>query len=127
TGGGTPKPFMEKFKAAGIKVIAVLPSVKITQKMEEIGVDAVVAEGTEAGGHVGETTPMALVRQVVSAVNIPVIAAGGIAAGHGMAAVYGLGASGVLIGTLFLVSEECLVPPRFKHAVLYDSDTTTAV
>ncbi|EAE5562238.1 DUF561 domain-containing protein [Listeria monocytogenes] len=127
TGAGTPKPFLEKFKAAGIKVIAVIPSVKIAQKMEEIGVDAVVAEGTEAGGHVGETTTMALVRQVVSAVNIPVIAAGGIADGHGMAAVYALGASGVQIGTLFLVAEECPVPASFKQAVLDATDTSTTV
>ncbi|EAC3765950.1 DUF561 domain-containing protein [Listeria monocytogenes] len=127
TGAGTPKPFMEKFKAAGIKVIAVIPSVKIAQKMEEIGVDAVVAEGTEAGGHVGETTTMALVRQVVSAVNIPVIAAEGIADGHGMAAVYALGASGVQIGTLFLVAEECPVPASFKQAVLDATDTSTTV
>ncbi|EKZ4283242.1 DUF561 domain-containing protein [Listeria monocytogenes] len=127
TGAGTPKPFMEKFKAAGIKVIAVIPSVKIAQKMEEIGVDAVVAEGTEAGGHVGETTTMALIRQVVSAVNIPVIAAGGIADGHGMAAVYALGASGVQIGTLFLVAEECPVPASFKQAVLDATDTSTTV
>ncbi|EHT9626661.1 DUF561 domain-containing protein [Listeria monocytogenes] len=127
TGAGTPKPFMEKFKAAGIKVIAVIPSVKIAQKMEEIGVDAVVAEGTEAGGHVGETTTMALVRQVVSAVNIPVIAAGGVADGHGMAAVYALGASGVQIGTLFLVAEECPVPASFKQAVLDATDTSTTV
>ncbi|EAW7048991.1 DUF561 domain-containing protein [Listeria monocytogenes] len=127
TGAGTPKPFMEKFKAAGIKVIAVIPSVKIAQKMEEIGVDAVVAEGTEAGGHVGETTTMALVRQVVSAVNIPVIAAGGIADGHGMAAVYALGASGVQIDTLFLVAEECPVPASFKQAVLDATDTSTTV
>ncbi|EHG1726531.1 DUF561 domain-containing protein [Listeria monocytogenes] len=127
TGAGTPKPFMEKFKAAGIKVIAVIPSVKIAQKMEEIGVDAVVAEGTEAGGHVGETTTMALVRQVVSAVNIPVIAAGGIDDGHGMAAVYALGASGVQIGTLFLVAEECPVPASFKQAVLDATDTSTTV
>ncbi|HBB5245386.1 TPA: DUF561 domain-containing protein [Listeria monocytogenes] len=127
TGAGTPKPFMEKFKAAGIKVIAVIPSVKIAQKMEEIGVYAVVAEGTEAGGHVGETTTMALVRQVVSAVNIPVIAAGGIADGHGMAAVYALGASGVQIGTLFLVAEECPVPASFKQAVLDATDTSTTV
>lgn len=127
TGAGTPKPFMEKFKAAGIKVIAVIPSVKIAQKMEEIGVDAVVAEGTEAGGHVGETTTMALVRQVVSAVNIPVIAAGGIADGHGMAAVYALGASGVQIGTLFLVAEEYPVPASFKQAVLDATDTSTTV
>lgn len=127
TGAGTPKPFMEKFKAAGIKVIAVIPSVKIAQKMEEIGVDAVVAEGTEACGHVGETTTMALVRQVVSAVNIPVIAAGGIADGHGMAAVYALGASGVQIGTLFLVAEECPVPASFKQAVLDATDTSTTV
>ncbi|ECB9649744.1 DUF561 domain-containing protein [Listeria monocytogenes] len=127
TGAGTPKPFMGKFKAAGIKVIAVIPSVKIAQKMEEIGVDAVVAEGTEAGGHVGETTTMALVRQVVSAVSIPVIAAGGIADGHGMAAVYALGASGVQIGTLFLVAEECPVPASFKQAVLDATDTSTTV
>ncbi|WP_239257212.1 nitronate monooxygenase [Listeria ilorinensis] len=127
TGAGTPKPFMPKFKEAGIKVIPVIPSVKIALKMQEMGADAVVAEGTEAGGHVGETTTMALVRQVAKAVDIPVVAAGGIADGHGVAAAYALGAVGVQIGTLFLVAEECPVPDSFKEAVLEATDTSTTV
>jgi enoyl-[acyl-carrier protein] reductase II len=127
TGAGTPKPYMEKLKSAGVKVIAVIPTVKIAKKMEALGVDALVAEGTEAGGHVGETTTMALVPQVVQAVSIPVIAAGGIADGHGVAAAYALGAQGVQLGTLFLVAEECPVPDSFKQAVINADDTSTIV
>lgn len=127
TGAGTPKPYMETLKNAGIKVIAVIPSVKIAKKMEDLGVDALVAEGTEAGGHVGETTTMALVTQVEKAVNIPVIAAGGIANGNGVAAAFALGAQGVQLGTLFLASEECPVPDSFKQTVLAADDTSTVV
>lgn len=127
TGAGTPKNLMPLFKEAGIKVIAVIPSVKIAKKMEELGVDVLVAEGTEAGGHVGETTTMALVPQVVEAVNIPVVAAGGIANGRGVAAAFALGAQGVQVGTLFLASEECPVPQTFKDAVINAEDTSTTV
>ena len=109
TGAGTPRKFMPRLKEAGIKVIPVIPSVKAAVKMEELGCDAVVVEGMEAGGHVGTSTSMALLPQVTSAVNIPVIAAGGIADGRGMAAAYCLGASGVQMGTVFLASEECPV------------------
>lgn len=127
TGAGTPKPYMAILKQAGIKVVSVIPSVKIAKKMEALGVDALVAEGTEAGGHVGETTTMALVPQVVQAVSIPVIAAGGIADGHGVAAAFALGAQGVQLGTLFLAAEECPVPDSFKEAVLRADDTSTMV
>lgn len=127
TGAGTPKRFMPAFKENGVKVIPVIPSVKLAKKMEELGADAVVAEGTEAGGHVGETTTMCLVPQVVSAVNIPVIGAGGVGDGRSIAAMYALGAKGVQVGTLFLTAEECPVPPEFKQAVLDANDTATVV
>lgn len=127
TGAGTPKRFMPAFKENGVKVIPVVPSVKLAQKMEELGADAVVAEGTEAGGHVGETTTMCLVPQVASAVNIPVIGAGGVGDGRSIAAMYALGAQGVQVGTLFLTAEECPVPPTFKQAVLDANDTATVV
>lgn len=127
TGAGTPKRFMPVFKENGVKVIPVIPSVKLAKKMEELGADAVVAEGTEAGGHVGETTTMCLVPQVVSAVNIPVIGAGGVGDGRSIAAMYALGAQGVQVGTLFLTAEECPVPPEFKQAVLDANDTATVV
>lgn len=127
TGAGTPKRFMPAFKENGVKVIPVIPSVKLAKKMEELGADAVVAEGTEAGGHVGETTTMCLVPQVVSAVNIPVIGAGGVGDGRSIAAMYALGAQGVQVGTLFLTAEECPVPPEFKQAVLDANDTATVV
>lgn len=127
TGAGNPAPYMEKFKENGIIVIPVVPSVKIAKKMEAIGADAVVAEGTEAGGHVGETTTMALLPQVVSAVNIPVIAAGGIADGRGIAAAFALGAQGVQVGTRFLTTVECPVHENFKQAVLDADDQCTTV
>ena len=127
TGAGTPKPFMPKFKEAGIKVIPVVASVKHAQKMEALGADAIVAEGTEAGGHVGETTTMCLVPQVVSAVNIPVLGAGGVGDGRGVVAMYAMGAQGIQVGTLFLSAEECPVPATFKQAVLDADDTATIV
>lgn len=127
TGAGTPKAWMPQFKEAGIKVIAVIPSVKIAQKMAELGVDVVVAEGTESGGHVGETTTMALVPQVAQAVSIPVVAAGGIANGQGVVAAFALGAKGVQLGTLFLASKECPIPDTFKQAIINADDTATTV
>ncbi|MCM8709501.1 enoyl-[acyl-carrier-protein] reductase FabK [Clostridium sp. SYSU_GA19001] len=127
TGAGSPAPFMKKWKEAGIKVIPVVPSVKLAKKVEQLGVDAVIAEGTESGGHVGETTTMALVPQVVDAVSIPVIAAGGIGDGRGVAAAFALGAQGVQVGTRFLATEECPTHENFKKAVVNASDEDTLV
>lgn len=127
TGAGTPAPYMETFKKNGIIVIPVVPSVKIAKKMEALGVDAIVAEGTEAGGHVGETTTMALLPQVVSAVSIPVIGAGGIGDGRGVAAAFALGAQGVQVGTRFLATVECPTHENFKLAVINADDTSTTV
>ena len=127
TGAGTPRKFMPRLKEAGVKVIPVIPSVKAAVKMEELGCDAIVVEGMEAGGHVGNSTTMALLPQVTSAVNIPVIAAGGIADGRGMAAAYCLGASGVQMGTVFLASEECPVTDAYKNMILEAVDTSTTL
>ena len=127
TGAGSPGKYMKKFKEAGVKVIPVVPSVAMAKMMVKDGVDALIAEGTESGGHVGKTTTMALVPQVVDAVDVPVIAAGGIADGRGIAAAYMLGASGVQIGTRFLVAKECNVHPNYKVKIIKakDIDTTT--
>ena len=127
TGAGSPEKYMADWKAAGVKVIPVIASVALAKRMERCGADAVVAEGTEAGGHIGELTTMVLVPQVVDAVNIPVIAAGGIADGRGMAAARMLGASGFQIGTRFLVANECTVHPNYKERIIKakDIDTTT--
>lgn len=127
TGAGSPAPYIQMWKDAGIKIISVIQSVKIAKRVEAMGVDAIVAEGTEAGGHVGETTTMALVPQVVDAVSIPVIAAGGIADGRGVVAAMALGAEGVQVGTRFLVAEECPVHESFKEEVLQAIDTDTLV
>ena len=127
TGAGTPRKFMPRLKEAEIKVIPVIPSMKAAVKMEELGCDAIVVEGMEAGGHVGTSTTMALLPQVTSAVNIPVIAAGGIADGRGMAAAYCLGASGVQMGTVFLASEECPVTDAYKNMILEAVDTSTTL
>ena len=127
TGAGSPGKYMKKFKETGVKVIPVVPSVAMAKMMVKDGVDALIAEGTESGGHVGKTTTMALVPQVVDAVDVPVIAAGGIADGRGIAAAYMLGASGVQIGTRFLVAKECNVHPNYKAKIIKakDIDTTT--
>ena len=127
TGAGTPRKFMPRLKEAGIKVIPVIPSVKAAKKMEELGCDAVVVEGMEAGGHVGTSTTMSLLPQVASAVNIPVIAAGGIADGRGMAAAYCLGASGVQMGTVFLASKECPVTDEYKKMIIEADDASTTL
>lgn len=127
TGAGNPGKYMEALKAASIKVIPVVPSVALAKRMERCGADAVIAEGCESGGHIGELTTMALVPQVVDAVSIPVIAAGGIADGRGMAAAFMLGASGVQIGTRFLVAEECNIPASYKERVIKASDIDAVV
>ena len=115
TGAGNPGKYMAAWKEAGIKVIPVVPSVGLAKRMERAGADAVVAEGTESGGHIGENTTMCLVPQVVDAVEIPVIAAGGIADGRGIAASLMLGAEGVQVGTRFLACEECQIHPTYKE------------
>ena len=127
TGAGNPGKYIEGLKAAGTVVIPVIPSVALAKKMERDGADAVVAEGTEAGGHIGELTTMALVPQVVDAVNIPVIAAGGIADSRGIAAALCLGAQGVQIGTRFLCSTECTAHENYKKAVVAAKDRDAVV
>ncbi len=127
TGAGNPGKYVPALKEAGIKVMPVVASVALAQRMERLGVDAVIAEGTESGGHVGEMTTMALVPQVVDGVSIPVVAAGGIASGRQMLAAYALGACGVQVGTCLLVSKECPVHQNYKQAVLDASDSDTIV
>lgn len=127
TGAGDPGKYMNMWKEAGIKVIPVVPSVAIARRMEKQGADAVVVEGCEAGGHIGELTTMVLTPQVVDAVNIPVIAAGGIADYRGFAAAMMLGADAVQIGTRFLVAKECTVHENYKQRVLKASDIDTVV
>ncbi len=127
TGAGNPGKFMDAWKEAGIKVIPVVPSVALAKRMERAGADAVVAEGTESGGHIGENTTMCLVPQVVDALEIPVIAAGGIADGRGIAASFMLGAEGVQLGTRFLAAEECQIHPTYKELVVKAKDTDSIV
>ena len=127
TGAGSPAPYMEAWKAAGIKVIPVVASVAYALKMQELGATAVIAEGAESGGHVGDTHTMALVPQVVDAVSIPVLAAGGIFDGRGAAAAFMLGACGVQVGTRFLVADECCVHPVYKERLIKASDIGTMV
>jgi enoyl-[acyl-carrier protein] reductase II len=127
TGAGSPARYMEAWKAAGIKIIPVIGSVAMAVKMQAAGADAVVAEGAESGGHVGELNTMPLVPQVVDAVQIPVLAAGGICDGRGAAAAFMLGAEGVQVGTRFLVAEECNVHPNYKERVLKATDISTIV
>ncbi len=127
TGAGNPGVYMKMWKRAGIKVIPVVPSVAYAKHLEKIGADAIICEGTESGGHVGETTTMCLTPQVADAVNIPIIAAGGIADGRGIVAVLSLGADGVQVGTRFLAAKECNVHQNYKNRVLKANDTDTAV
>lgn len=127
TGAGNPGKFMEAWKEAGIKVIPVISSVALAKRMERAGADAVVAEGTESGGHIGENTTMCLVPQVADALEIPVIAAGGIADGRGIAASMMLGAEGVQVGTRFLAAEECQIHPTYKELVVKAKDTDSIV
>ena len=127
TGAGNPGKYMKKWLEADIKVIPVIPSVALARKMEKAGAFAVIAEGGESGGHVGDLTTMALVPQVVDAVSIPVIAAGGIADGRQVAAAFMLGAVGVQVGTRFLVAEECTISQEYKDRVLKAKDIDTVV
>lgn len=127
TGAGTPEPYMKDWLEAGVKVIPVVASVALAKRMERCGAAAVIAEGCESGGHIGELTTMTLVPQVVDAVEIPVIAAGGIGDGRGFAAAMMLGASAVQVGTRFLVAEECIVHENYKELVLKAKDIDSAV
>ena len=127
TGAGNPEPFMPMWKETGVKVIPVIASVSLARRMERLGADAVVAEGCDSGGHMGETTTMNLAPQGADAVKIPVIAAGGIADGRQMAAAFMLGAEGVQVGTRFVASKEALVHENYKNRVVKAGDTDTMV
>ena len=127
TGAGNPEKYMSMWKEAGVKVIPVVASVALARRMERCGADALVAEGCEAGGHIGENTTMVLVPQIVDAVNIPVIAAGGIADGRGMAAAFMLGAKGMQLGTHFVVTKESIVHENYKKAIIKARDIDSRV
>lgn len=127
TGAGNAGLYIKRFHDAGIKVIPVIPSVALAKRMEKAGADALIAEGTESGGHIGEITTMAIIPQVVDSVNIPVIAAGGIADYRGFAAALCLGASGIQMGTRFLATKECCVHQNWKAMVIKASDRDTVV
>lgn len=127
TGAGNPAKYIPAWKEAGALVIPVIPATVLAKRMVRAGADAVIAEGTESGGHVGEMTTMALVPQVVDAVDVPVIAAGGIADGRQLTAAFALGACGVQLGTCLLVSEECPIHENYKLALLKAKDSDTAV
>ncbi len=127
TGAGNPGKHVKRFQEVGSKVIPVVPSVALARRMERLDVDAVIVEGTEAGGHIGELSTTALVPQVVDAVDIPVIAAGGVADGRGLAAILALGAKGVQIGTRFVCSEECTASDAFKEAIIGARDRDAVV
>ncbi|TNF08303.1 MAG: DUF561 domain-containing protein [Bacillota bacterium] len=127
TGAGSPGIYMESWKKAGIVVIPVVPSVALAIRMERQGADAVVAEGTESGGHIGELTTMAIIPQISDAVKIPVIAAGGIADQRGVLAAFALGAKGVQVGTVLLATKECPIHDNYKQKVIHAKDTDTVV
>ena len=126
-GAGNPVPYFEKLHAAGVKVIPVVPSVKLAKRVEEKGADAIVVEGMEAGGHIGVLSTMPLMEQVIPAVELPVIMAGGFGDGRGPAAALLMGAAGVQMGTRFLIAEECVVHPNMKEKLLAAVDTDTIV
>ena len=127
TGAGVPGQFVPAWKEAGIKVFPVVPATTLVKRLEPLGVDGFIAEGTESGGHVGELTTMALVPQVADSVTIPVIAAGGIACARQLRAAFALGAVGVQVGTCLLVAEECPIHQNYKEAILRAKDTDTVV
>lgn len=127
TGAGSPSPYMEKWKAAGIKVIPVVASVAYALKMQELGATAVIAEGAESGGHIGDIHTMALVPQIIDALNIPVMAAGGIFDGRGAAAAFMLGACGVQVGTRFLIADECHIHENYKERLIKATEIGTIV
>ena len=126
-GAGNPVPFFEKFDSAGIKKIPVVPNVKLAKRVQDKGADAIVIEGMEAGGHIGVLTTMALMTQVIPEIDIPVIVAGGFADGRGLAAALVMGASGIQMGTRFLVAEVCSVHPNFKQKLIAATDTDSVI
>ncbi len=126
-GGGNPGSYLRGLKEAGFKVMPVVSSVALAIRLERLGADAIIAEGMESGGHIGETTTLALVPQVVNSVQVPVIAAGGIADGRGLVAALALGAQGVQMGTRFICSEECIAHPKFKEQIIKAHDRATVV
>ncbi|RDY28698.1 enoyl-[acyl-carrier-protein] reductase FabK [Romboutsia weinsteinii] len=127
TGAGNPAKYIDRLKEVGTKIIPVVPTVALAQRMEKLGADAVIVEGTEAGGHIGELTTMVLTPQVADAVKIPVIAAGGIGDGRGIVAAFALGATGFQVGTRFICSEECSVHENYKNLVLKSKDRDAIV
>jgi enoyl-[acyl-carrier protein] reductase II len=127
TGGGDPSVYIPELKAAGLKVMPVVSTVTHAKRLEKLGIDAVVAEGMESGAHIGELTTMALVPQIVDSVEIPVVAAGGIADGRGLVAALALGAQAVQMGTRFICAEECGAHPKFKQRILDSDDRSTVV
>ncbi|NLK63255.1 MAG: enoyl-[acyl-carrier-protein] reductase FabK [Fusobacteria bacterium] len=127
TGAGNPGPYIEKLKKANIKIIPIVPSVALAKRMEKAGSDAVIVEGTEAGGHIGQLTTMAVLPQIVEALEIPVIAAGGIATGKQFAAALALGAKGIQLGTRFIVAKECTAHQNYKDMILKAKDRSTVV
>jgi len=127
TGAGNPGKYMDALKAKGIKVLPIAPSTALAKRLESIGADAIIGEGMEAGGHIGELTTMVLTPQLVDAVSVPVVAAGGIADGRGVAAAFALGASGVQVGTRFMCAEECTIHPAVKQTVIKAKDRDTVV
>lgn len=127
TGAGNPGKYIPALKEAGIKILPVVASVAMAKKMEKDGVDGIIAEGTEAGGHIGEITTMCLIPQIVDAVSIPVVAAGGIADTRGAVAAFALGADGIQVGTRFICSEECIAHQNYKDAVLKAKDRDAVV
>lgn len=127
TGAGNPGKYIERLKEAGIKIMPVIASVAMAKRMEKSGADAVIAEGTEAGGHIGELTTMVLTPQVVDAVSIPVVSAGGYADSRGTKAAFALGADGIQVGTRFICSTECIAHENFKNAILKAKDRDAVV
>lgn len=126
-GAGQPGIFFPRLKEAGIKIMPVVSAVALAKRLQRSGADLIVAEGMESGGHIGETTTIALVPQVVSAVQVPVVAAGGIADGRGLAAAFALGAQGIQMGTRFVCSTECVAHPRYKECIVKAGDRSTVI
>ncbi len=126
-GGGNPGAYIKPLKEAGIKVIPVVSSVALARRLERYNIDAIIAEGLESGGHIGDTSTMALIPQIVSSVKVPVIAAGGIADGRGLVSALALGAQGIQMGTRFICSDECIAHPKFKEMITRAQDRATTV
>jgi len=125
TGAGNPGPWMAQLKEAGVKIMPVVASVALAKRLERMGADILVAEGTESGGHIGDVATLPLIPQIVDAVSVPVVAAGGIADGRGLAAALALGAAGIQMGTRFICAEECVAHPNYKQKIIQAGDRAT--